>query len=581
MRKPLNNMKNKDKIFKLNTILLSAFNDNKNIVKLVSKENDTTISKVSTQLQSDYNTVKSGESYKIEPLKTPTLLSAIKHINNGENELAYGDLAQLIKEKPNDLDLIKKIVYILLQLKAYNIISKHFIKKLEPHINNDREALELVAGTYFSIPELYSKAIPLYEILIKKHPDFKKDFNYRLAFMYERVYQDKKIDIQIQYAKKALKEACNKNLIYTFLAKLYYRSGDKKTCKKYLDKIMDNSPSAENIVSYSRYLMKEGEITKGYDLYRHRFETGNVAYPELLLPEKRWNGKEDLTGKTVIVHYEQGFGDSVMFSRYIPDIAKIAGKVIFVVQKNLIPLFISSGYDKYCEILSHEADVNPTIELENTNRSVMYSGGQGMGKILHNFHIPLMDTPFLMNESPKKMLHADGYLNVDKDKIKQFSDKYINKNNKIKIGLAYHGTKESILTYRDISIKEFIPILKMRDYEFYSFQADKYAQELNYLDKDINIINLGKEFKNFEDTACAMKCMDLIISTDNVIMNLAGALGIKTFGLFNVFTESRWYKTTGADIGWYKTVRPFKAKTFNDWSGVIKEIKQALKKSYK
>ena len=120
----------------------------------------------------------------------------------------------------------------------------------------------------------------------------------------------------------------------------------------------------------------------------------------------------------------------------------------------------------------------------------------------------------------------------------------------------------------------------MKGIDFYSFQSDEYAKELSELSKDITIYDLGKEFKNFEDTACAMTCMDLIISTDNVVMNLAGALGIKTYCLFNVFSESRWYKTEGNDVGWYKSVKPFRAKTFNDWDNLMLEVKNQLVKDF-
>ena len=129
-------------------------------------------------------------------------------------------------------------------------------------------------------------------------------------------------------------------------------------------------------------------------------------------------------------------------------------------------------------------------------------------------------------------------------------------------------------------ISKFLPIFQMKGVEFYSFQADEYSEQLKEVDKSIKIYNLAKHFKDFEDTACAMKCMDLIISTDNVVMNLAGALGVKTYGLFNVFTESRWYKTTGDDIGWYKSVKPFQAKTFNDWTNLIKEVKSSIEKDF-
>ena len=59
-----------------------------------------------------------------------------------------------------------------------------------------------------------------------------------------------------------------------------------------------------------------------------------------------------------------------------------------------------------------------------------------------------------------------------------------------------------------------------------------------------------------------------------------GPLGIKTYGLFNIYPESRWYKTKGDDIGWYKSVRPFQTKTFNAWADLVKEIKLAIIKDF-
>lgn len=505
-------------------------------------------------------------------------LVAMTLLSQNFSPQALWKFAQLLKVDSNDIRYIKGASIAFIKLKAYSVVKKHFIPVLEEY-KSDPEVLNIIGSVYFGIPENYKDAIPYYEKLVELYPNESEPYD-RLSFLYERVYQDKFIDKQIFYAQKALEYSENKNPIYAFLAKLYYRNGDKKECEKYFNLLMNNNPKPEEKIIYGRYFMKEGNIEKGFDFYRCRFDTGNIAYPKDLIPEKRWNGEDDLSNSTVIVHYEQGFGDSVMFSRYIPDIAKLAKKVIFVVQKNLIPVFKDSGYERYCEILSHEADINPNIELENTNASVMYSKGSGMSKIPHDYHIPIADTPYLFKESPDKMYSAKGYLSVKPEKVEAFRQKYINKNDKIKVGLAYHGTKDSILTYRDIPVNAFIPLLKMDNLEFYSFQSDVYAKELETLDPKIKINDLGKVFKNFEDTACAMNCMDLVISSDNVVMNLAGALGVKTYGMFNVYTESRWYKTDGEDIGWYKSVKPFKAKTFNDWEGVVKEIKEEIIKEF-
>lgn len=574
-------MNKNDSILNLNNILLSAYTDKEypELRQQLLSENDTLKANADKELCKNYKKVKDGITLKLPDEKSPNLVDALMYLNSFKFPYAFYEFLRLLKENPDNLELKKSIALCLVNMKAYNTVVNHFVPEFEKYLETDDEIVNITAGAYFGLQEHYKDAIPLYEKLVKKHEN-NHSYNYRLAFLYERVYQDKKLETQIKYALKARETTENKNQMNTFLGKLYYRAGRKDDAIKCFEEAMNNNPIPEEIVSYSRLFMQEGEIAKAYDLYRCRFETGNVTYPKLLLPEKRWDGKKDLSNATVIIHYEQGFGDSVMFSRYIPQIAKQAKEVIFVVQKNLIPIFKSSGFERYCKILSHEADINLNIKLKDTNRSVMYSNGKGMGKIPHDYHIPLMDTPYLMNESPKKMKEAGGYLCADSEKINEFKKKYIRPSKSLKIGLAYHGTKQSILTYRDISIKKFMPILKMKGIDFYSFQSDEYAKELCELSNDIKIYDLGKEFKNFEDTACAMNCMDLIISTDNVVMNLAGALGIKTYCLFNVYAESRWYKTKGNDIGWYKSVRPFQAKTFNDWDNLILDVKKQIEKDF-
>ena len=522
-----------------------------------------------------YNEALSVEKSSLSGDVSKNYVIAMTMLSQNLLHSAFWKFAQLLVYNPNNIDYIKGASISLIKLKAYKIVKDKFLSKLEPYKNSDPEILSIIGAVYFGLPEFYKKAIPYYEKLLEVSPK-NADANYRLAFLYERVYQDVYLDKQIQYAEKALNLGYDRNTALTLLARLYYRNGDKISCKNCFEKLLKNNPKPEEKVIYARFLMKDGNLSEGYDWYRARFDAQHFSYPKILTKNSRWDGKESLKDKTVIVHYEQGFGDSVMFSRYIPKIANLAKKVIFVVQKNLIPIFKSSGFENYCEILSHEADINPYINLEDTNKSVMYGSGLGMSHIPHDFHIPLMDTPFLFNESADNITGAYGYLKADENKIKEFKNKYINNNNKLKIGLAYHGTKESILTYRDISIKKFLPLFKMDNVEFYSFQSDIYADEIKELDPSVEIFDLGKLFENFEDTACAMNCMDLIISTDNVVMNLAGALGIKTFALFNVFTESRWFKTKGDDIGWYKSVKPFQVKSFNQWDQVIMDIKKEI-----
>ena len=563
-------------VFNLNNILISAFHEKKQFTDELIVENNKIQKYADKNLVNDFNSIKNGKYFQIKKEKEITNETIIEKYAHSKYEKCFLD-ATFMYKKTGDIKYVSPIVLSLLKLKNSKYAINKFLPVIKKHADDNPDMLNLLAEVYF-VQERYKKALPIYEKLLEICSGNQVLYNlyYKLSYVYERVYQDKYIDKQIELCKKALDIIKDDSGATAFLAKLYYHQGNIEKAKELFNIAYKKTSLVVVKLGYSHFLMSIGELTKGYEVYKARFESNKVMYPQVLTQDKRWDGISDLKDKTVIAHYEQGFGDSVMFSRYIPDIAKLAKKVVFVVQKNLIPVFKSSGYEKYCELLSHEADVNPNFSTKNGMGSVMFNTGNGMNRIPHDYHIPLADFPYLFKESPDKMLHSEGYLRADSKKVELFRKKYINKNNKIKIGIAYHGTNKSLQTYRDLQVKKFIPLFKMKNLEFYSLQVDEYSKEIDKLDKHFKVKNLKPYLKTFEDTACAMNCMDLIISTDNVVMNLAGALGIKTYGIFNVYPEGRWYKTEGKDVGWYKSVRPFKAKTFNDWNNVVKDIQKAI-----
>ena len=198
--------------------------------------------------------------------------------------------------------------------------------------------------------------------------------------------------------------------------------------------------------------------------------------------------------------------------------------------------------------------------------------------IQYDYWIAMMDLPIVCETQVRTIPKAQGYLKVPKTKINAFKKEHINDNDKLKIGIAFEGTAASKETDRDIPLSYLYPLMKLPDVEVYSFQVDDISRQMDKVPKDANLIRLGKTFKNWEDTACAMNCMDLMVTTDNGVMNLAGALGIKTFGLFNRIVEWRWYKVQGEDIGWYKSIKPFQAPTAGAWEIPVAKVMEEVEK---
>lgn len=90
------------------------------------------------------------------------------------------------------------------------------------------------------------------------------------------------------------------------------------------------------------------------------------------------------------------------------------------------------------------------------------------------------------------------------------------------------------------------------------------------------IVPLGNTFKDFTDSACALENMDLVVTTDNVILNLAGALGGDAIALFNKEINYRWFKTTGENVGWYKSIKPLQAEFQDNWDNIFAILKEEV-----
>ena len=135
----------------------------------------------------------------------------------------------------------------------------------------------------------------------------------------------------------------------------------------------------------------------------------------------------------------------------------------------------------------------------------------------------------------------------------------------MKIGLSCSGEENANYNDRNIEISKIYNLLKdIPNIKLYDLQKNSGEYD--------GVIPLGNVFGNFTDSACAVKNMDLIITTDNVILNLAGALGVKTIALFNKETNYRWYKTKGENVGWYESVKPLQNAIQNDWSEVFSKL---------
>ena len=467
--------------------------------------------------------------------------------------IQYNRLMHLTKLQDDDY---KNIAICLSHLGQKQIAEKYVKQYL--NLAEDKIYAEYVASDilFFNL-DMPEKAIPHLEKYLSKEKENALAYN-TMGHLYSTCFKDKKLKEQLNCFLHANKLKPNNKTYLGNIAFTCNRLDEFEKAKEIYEKIMKLNPTHDEYFAYACFLIQHGDFIKGYRMLVHRFlkENGKKAvYPTILPPDKKMNYAIDinLSDKVLLVHHEQGLGDSIMYFRFVKQLAEIAKEVYYVVPKSLVKLFQNS-----CSNVKIYSDTFDITELD------------------YDYHIPIMDLPIILKTTPENMPDTESYLGVNENDVNEYKDKYINKDKKLKVGISYRAFKNTDNPERDIPIEALSPLLNLENIELYSLQYEKEDGILEKFSPNKKIFDLGKDFSDFYDTACAIKNMDLVITSDNVILNLAGALGVRTFGLFNRYADYRWYKLDGEDVGWYKSVKPYKAINMDNWENVVLKVLQKI-----
>ena len=483
------------------------------------------------------------------------LKKLIDFVELEENKTKTGDLIacyqELIVAFPKNEDLYVKCAKCFKKLEQYDIevelLEKAF--KIKPF---GLENLKTLYDAYRNNEQL-EKAKETAEKIIEKEPD-NSDNYYRLGEISDKIYNkyEKEEDIKnaILNLEIAKKMNPNKKLYYKALTILYTKTGDFQKVKEAWDNCFKFKSQITNtdFVDYGMFLIRTGDFKNGFEFYEKRFitETKAVQYPKINKP--LYDGKKDISGKTLLVQSEQGFGDVFLFSRFFYELKNRNIKIIARVPNTTLEIVKRSF--PFVQAVSNEK------KLEDIN---------------FDYHIPLMSLPLALNLNKANIPNKGKYLFADENKTKEFKNKLFN-NNKFKIGINYKGSLRGLNT-RNVPLEELLPLTKINNVQVYSLQFDEPDETF----KDTNIINLAPYIKTFDDTASLTDNMDLMITADNSTMNLSGALGKKTFCLFNMIPEFRWFDLKGNDVKWYSFVKPYQCKKQSEWKPVIEKMVEGIK----
>ena len=296
---------------------------------------------------------------------------------------------------------------------------------------------------------------------------------------------------------------------------------------------------AEAHLNRSLALLLTGEFDEGWQEYEWRFA---VARYDRKFDQPLWSG-EPLAGASILIHAEQGFGDTLQFVRYIPAVAERGGRVVLEVPESLVRL--ARTVAGASEVVA-AGDPLPGFDC----------------------HCPLLSLPRVFKTNLATIPNAVPYLRVPAEASAGWAER-IPTTPGPRVGIVWAGT-----TVGAIDLRLLQPLWEVDGVSWFSLQVGERSGDISSLD-GVKIADLSPWLADFAETAAAVCRLDLVISVDTSVAHLAGALGRPTWLLLRYPPEWRWLLER-EDSPWYPTARLFRQRKEGDWPCVAREVAAAL-----
>lgn len=294
----------------------------------------------------------------------------------------------------------------------------------------------------------------------------------------------------------------------------------------------------------------QGDFDTGWDDYEWRQRRGDAAIAQTRFAQPVWRGGPELTGKTILLHAEQGFGDTIQFCRYAKRVADEGAAVILAVQPELKSLLGSLAGP--LRVISH-GEALPDFD----------------------FHCPLPSLPHAFRTNLATIPAQIPYLAPAAELVESWMSR-IGGKNRFRVGLAWSGNADFRNDrHRPIPLAALAPLQSL-DIELVSLHREVRPADRAALAASMSgMRHFGAELGDFADTAALLSSLDLVITVDTAIAHLAGALGKPVWILLSRAADWRWLLDCD-DSPWYPTARLFRQPRLGDWASVIGCVMEAL-----
>jgi tetratricopeptide (TPR) repeat protein len=364
----------------------------------------------------------------------------------------------------------------------------------------------------------HAEAIPIYQRTIQLKPDYAEAYNNLAGALRElgRIDEaDAAVGAAIKFNPQNARAYFNRAIVRTDQERF------PEAIESYKNAIeIDPNYSIAHWSLGTLHLLL-GDMTSGWREYQWRPSLASrFARPP-------WKG-EDLRGKTILLHAEQGLGDTIQFVRYIPMLVENGANVWLACQTELNAL------------------LGDTLQVLRPGQTIPQ----------YDYHCSLLNLPMMFGTTAENIPAAIPYIKATQKQ---------NKSAKFSVGLVWAGSKDhKDDARRSIRFEQLSPILHVPGVEFFSLQKSASSSQA----AGSGITDLTAELSDFRDTAAIIANLDLVITVDTAVAHLAGAMGKPVWVLLARIPDWRWMLQR-SDSPWYPTMRLFRQQRRGDWNSPI------------
>jgi tetratricopeptide (TPR) repeat protein len=377
-----------------------------------------------------------------------------------------------------------------------------------------------------------------------------------------------RVDESITWFRQALSIRPADMMAWNNIADAFHLKGDlaqaESCCRKAIE-IDSNVPITHWDLALT--LLLQGRLSEGWKEYAWRRKVKEFEPLLKKFSQPQWDGS-DLHGKSILLHPEQGFGDTIQFLRYLPMVKSRGAKIIYSCEPELRRLI-----EGQLPIDQLQSPIDPLLDID--------------------VHCSLLDLPMVMDTNLNTIPAEFPYLTAKQEDQEKWRDRLAEFPG-LKVGLAWAGKPiHRNDRNRSMPLSTLLPLLRRVGtahlpskegvgYEhlvapvFFSLQKGSAASQISELPSDASLVDWTDDLRDFADTAALIANLDLVISVDTAVVHLAGAMGKPIWVMLPFAPDWRWM-TVRDDSPWYPSARLFRQPAPGDWTSVVQRINQSLK----